>query len=486
MFFERERTIRPGDSHGDIVFWPLLATARYLLASRDAGLLNESLPFFHPEGTAQAEQGTVWQHIERALAVIAHRRIPGTHLAAYGHGDWNDSLQPVDPDMRERLCSTWTVTLHHQMLTTLATALQPLGRDAEVERLHREIQQIEADFRRYLLVDGVLTGFAHFHDAGANAEAVGANAQAVGANSFAQKAARFSQAGEKGREDASADLTASIEYLVHPRDDHTGLGLSLLPMIHAILTGLLTPAEAEAHLHLIDQTLKGPDGARLFDQPSPYRGGPQRYFQRAESAAYFGREIGLMYTHAHLRYAEALALTGHSRAFFAALLQAIPVQLRERVQSATLRQSNCYYSSSDAVFADRYQALTEYAKVMQGDVALEGGWRIYSSGAGIAYRLIRECWLGLRQEYGHLIIDPVLAPELDGLCWELIWEGHPLRLIYEIGEQGYGPERLHLNGQELPCTRLSNPYRQAGVSVEIETFRTGLRAGGNELRIELG
>ena len=43
--------------------------------------------------------------------VIDARVIPGTRLAAYGHGDWNDSLQPADPAMRERLCSAWTVTL---------------------------------------------------------------------------------------------------------------------------------------------------------------------------------------------------------------------------------------------------------------------------------------------------------------------------------------------------------------------------------------
>src|SRR6185437_15517665 len=29
MFFERERGIRPGDSHGDIVFWPLVVLAQY-------------------------------------------------------------------------------------------------------------------------------------------------------------------------------------------------------------------------------------------------------------------------------------------------------------------------------------------------------------------------------------------------------------------------------------------------------------------------
>jgi cellobiose phosphorylase len=41
MFFERERDIRAGDSHGDIVFWPLLVLAQYLLASGDAGVLDE-------------------------------------------------------------------------------------------------------------------------------------------------------------------------------------------------------------------------------------------------------------------------------------------------------------------------------------------------------------------------------------------------------------------------------------------------------------
>ncbi len=130
MFFERERGIRPADSHGDIVFWPLLALAQYLIASDDASILDDVVPFFHPEGDDRAEKATIWGHVERALKVIAERVIPGTSLAAYGHGDWNDSLQPVDPAMCERLCSAWTVTLHHQTLTTLAKALRRAGRVA--------------------------------------------------------------------------------------------------------------------------------------------------------------------------------------------------------------------------------------------------------------------------------------------------------------------------------------------------------------------
>src|SRR5262249_20908578 len=54
MFFARERAIRPGDSHGDIVFWPVLALAQYLLASDDASILDTTVPFFDAAGEDRA------------------------------------------------------------------------------------------------------------------------------------------------------------------------------------------------------------------------------------------------------------------------------------------------------------------------------------------------------------------------------------------------------------------------------------------------
>lgn len=435
MFFERERHIRPGDSHGDIVFWPVLATARYLLASGDGSFLEASVPFHHPSGPDQAEHASIATHIERAFSLMAERRIPNTRLAAYGHGDWNDSLQPVDPTMREQLCSTWTVTLHYQTLTTLAEAYHRLGQPDLALPLEADAARIRADFRRYLLVDGLLAGFAWFAD------------------------------------------TDHIDYLVHPRDTRTGLRYSVLPMIHAVLTDLLTADEVSTHLALIERSLSGPDGVRLFDRPSPYRGGPQQFFQRAESAAYFGREIGLMYTHAHLRYAEALAHVGRADDFFKALCLAVPIDVQEQIQSARPRQANCYYSSSDAAFADRYEASAEYERIARGEVALEGGWRIYSSGAGIACRLIRECWLGLRQECDRIIIDPVMPSRLDGLEVELMWNAQALHLCYRVGVQGYAPERLELNGMTLAFCRLSHPYRNGGVWLTRAEMDTHLKPG---------
>lgn len=444
MFFDRERNIRPGDSHGDIIFWPVLALAQYLIASEDAALLDEMVPFFHPEGDERAEQATVWQHVERALSVIGGRVIPGTRLAAYGNGDWNDSLQPVQPAMRERLCSAWTVTLHYQTLVTLSAALQKLNhsdRAAEFEALALCVRQ---DFERLLIEDGIIAGFAYFLDDG------------------------------------------RIDYLLHPRDRTTGLSYSLLPMIHAVINSLLTPEQARKHLDIITTHLRGPDGARLFDRPMEYRGGLQHYFQRAESTSFFGRENGLMYTHAHLRYAEALAHYGDSDGFFLALCQANPIGIRTLVPSATLRQANCYYSSSDAAFADRYQAYADYGRVKKGVVPFDGGWRVYSSGAGIATRLIMETFLGLRREQSVLVIDPVIPQSLDGLRVELELVGCRLDVTYRIERSGFGPMKVNLNGTDLPFNRVANPYRTGGAEIAMAAVKELLTGGTNRLTVWIG
>lgn len=443
MFFERERNIRPGDSHGDIVFWPLLALAQYLIASEDASILEEVVPFFHPEGDERAEQAPIRQHIERALTVIRNRLIPGTYLAAYGHGDWNDSLQPADPTMRERLCSAWTVTLHHQTLTTLSGALRRLGLVEPATECQSLAARVREDFQRLLVVDGILTGFAYFH--------------------------------EDGR----------IDYLLHPRDTKTGLCYSVLAMVHAIINGLFTPEQARNHLGLIQQHLLGPDGARLFDRPMAYHGGPQQYFQRAESSTFFGREIGLMYTHAHLRYAESLWRYGDAENFFRALCKANPIGIRSLVPPASLRQANCYYSSSDAVFADRYEAHARYDQAIQGKVALEGGWRVYSSGAGIGMSLILRCFLGLRQEESMLVVDPVIPSSLDGLRVEMELAGRSFDVTYRIGGAGSGPTAVSLNGTDLPFYRGENPYRVGGAEVPMQAILAGLKDGVNELSVQL-
>jgi cellobiose phosphorylase len=444
MFFDRERNIRPGDSHGDIVYWPVLALAQYLTATGDAGLLDETLPFFHSDGDDAAEQATLREHVQRALDLILNRVIAGTRLAAYGHGDWNDSLQPAKPDMRDRLCSSWTVTLNYQTFKALAAAYRQLGQAGPASQLETMAATILDELQRILIVDDVLAGLVYFHEGG------------------------------------------KTDHLLHPGDDVTGLSYSLLPMIHAIINDMFTPGQAETHLALIRKHLLGPDGAHLFDRPMSYRGGPQQYFQRAESASFFGREIGIMYTHAHLRYCEALARFGDAEGFFHALCQLNPIAIRDLVPTATLRQANCYYSSSDPAFADRYEAYQDYAKVQRGEVALEGGWRVYSSGAGIGVRLIMQCFLGIRQAQAALIIDPVIPAALDGLKVILQLAGHPVEITYQITGRGCGPTAITLNGVNLAFVREENPYRPGAARIAMDALLGAMTASDNQLTIQLG
>jgi cellobiose phosphorylase len=439
-------------AHGDVIFWPLLALGEYLTASGDGTLLEERLPYFSESGATAKE--SVLDHVRRALARIAEDTIPGTPLPAYGLGDWNDSLRPADPRLAANLCSTWTVTLQVYALRTLANALRAIADSLAADRqaaaittaadaAERIVAAAAEAMGKLLVRDGLLAGYGLFHEDG------------------------------------------SVEPLVHPGDRRTGLHYGLLQISSAISADLLDRDAATAHLAVVEEHLMGPDGARLFDRPASYRGGPMEVFERAEAATFFGREIGLMYMHAHLRYAEALARYGDGRRFLAALALANPIGLGRRVKAARLRQSTCYFTSSDAAFADRYQAAEQYQRVLRDDVPLEAGWRVYSSGPGIFLRLIVESLLGLRRRPHILEVDPVLDPALDGLVAHVPIAGVPVAVHFHVGARGVGPLSVRVNGVPLAIKPLSNPYRPPGVAIEMTELRAQLRARRNMLDVEV-
>ena len=266
-------------------------------------------------------------------------------------------------------------------------------------------------------------------------------------------------------------------------------------MIRGILSGLFTPDQARHHLGLIREHLLAPDGARLFDRPPRYRGGTTHYFQRAESAAYFGREVGLMYTHAHLRYAQALAHLGLADDFYHALLVVNPVGLRHAVSNALPRQANMYFSSSDAAFANRREAERRYDDLMQGDVPVHGGWRLYSSGPGLFLNLITTHLLGLQPHGQNLTLDPVLPASLNQLTATTSLH-HPARgpvpltLHYTLTTPGSPPRSVTLNSRELtplgPDTLglPPNPYRPTGPTFALDEMIQHLNPdGANTLEV---
>ena len=133
-------------------------------------------------------------------------------------------------------------------------------------------------------------------------------------------------------------------------------------------------------------------------------------------------------------------------------------------------------ATSDLTFADA---------VRSGAVGVEGGWRVYSRGAGIAVRLVREHLLGLRLRRSSIGIDPVLPRTLDGLTAHVEIAGRRVELSYRVGHRGHGPQSLLCNGAPLAFVRESNPYREGGVVVAIAAFRERLCDAGNQLLVEL-
>ena len=83
---------------------------------------------------------------------------------------------------------------------------------------------------------------------------------------------------------------------------------------------------------------------------------------------------------------------------------------------------------------------------------MEGGWRVYSSGAGISVRLIMQCFLGLRQEKPALVVDPVIPPALDGLKARMATRRTHVEVTYRINSKGCGPVSVTLNGVDLDFT----------------------------------
>jgi cellobiose phosphorylase len=257
------------------------------------------------------------------------------------------------------------------------------------------------------------------------------------------------------------------ELMLHPSDTKTGIHYRLLPMTRSMIAELLTAEQAEAHYGVIREKLYHPDGVRLMDRPAKYRGGVSTHFKRAEQASNFGREIGLQYVHAHIRFIEAMAKLGKAEEAWSGLHKINPVGLKDVVPNAELRQSNVYFSSSDGKFSTRYEAEERFDELRSGKVPVKGGWRIYSSGPGIYMnQLISNC-LGIRVRGEDLIIDPVLPPHLDGLRFKFAWMGIPTTFIYHLKGQG---RVVRINGQEIPVRENPGYYRSGGVRIGRQDF----------------
>ncbi len=442
FMFDRFREVQAAESHADIIHWPIKALCDYVEATGDLAILDEQVAYTDDRTMAvTAETETIFAHTERQIAKIERECIPGTALVVFAGGDWEDTLQPADPAKARRLVSAWTVELAYQTLDRYRRVCDRAGKGAMADRLAGLCARMRSDFNRYLVPDGVVAGLAHFGPDG-------------------------------------------VEYFLHPSDRKTGVAYRLLPMTRGMISSLFSAEQARRHFALIERHLSFPDGVRLMNRPMEYRGGTSRYFKRAETAASFGREVGLQYVHAHIRYIEAMARIGRPDEAFRGLLAVCPIRLDLDVPSALPRQANAYFSSSDAAFADRYEASRRFRRVRTGAVGVRGGWRVYSSGPGIYINQLISNVLGLRRYFDDVVLDPVLPRRADGLTFDIEYQGRPVRYLYHVAGDGFSPRHVLVNGRRLPGGRYAeNPYRPGGMLISKRRFGEALDRDENLVEI---
>ena len=440
--FDSYSKIRANEAHGDIYYWVIIATAQYVRVTGDLTVFREVIPYF-TDNTDKQHVTSLKEHLDRLINMIIGSFIPETHLVPFGGGDWNDSLQPVSHDLAMRLISSWTVQMNFQAFAEITSVYKKLEDYSMMRNLESVTEGIKQDFNKYLVKNGVVAGYGLVESDG------------------------------------------TINVLLHPTDSLTGISYSLLPMDRGVLSGIFDNQQARNHQQLIENHLKGPDGARLMDRPLKYKGGIQEIFQRAESSTFFGREIGIMYVHEHIRYAESQAVTGNADAFVKALRQANPVAYQEVVTMGDLRQANCYYSSSDVAFSNRYAADHHYQDVLEGKMTLRGGWRVYSSGPGIYIGLVVQRLFGINRTNENLLIDPVMPFNFNGLEVKMKMLDHVVLFRYHILNQKFTPNKICLNGIELEFTVGENPYRTGGAVLQVATIRKMLKEGENQFDIWL-
>lgn len=420
FMFDKYYNIFAHDSHGDIIVWPLRLLAMYLLATKDYTILEEKLPYLdRDKGEFTELTETLYEHIKRQINSIIDNFIPGTSLSCYGGGDWDDTLQPANKALTNQMVSGWTVALTYEAFKYLQEALKEY--DSEyAEEINELADKMRLDFDKYLIKNGIPAGFILFDK--------------------------------------------EVKYILHPEDKETGVSYRLLPFNRGFISEIFDENQVETYYDLIEDKFKHLDGVRLMDRPVQYKGGINTYFTRAETAANFGREIGLLYVHAHIRYIEAMAKIGKAKDAYEGLLKINPINIQDHVPNALRRQSNTYFSSSDANFYDRYEARHDFDKLKTGDIGVKGGWRIYSSGPGIYLNQLIGNILGVRTYHHDLVLDPVLPKELDGLTFTYRFNDKPIKINYHITDGLI--KHISINGEKIPFKRLESKYRPGGIIID--------------------
>ena len=427
FMFDKYKNIQAGDSHGDIIVWPLKAIAKYILTTGDIAILSQEVPYFDfYQGRYSDVVDTVFNHIVKEIETIKNSFIKGYYLPCYGGGDWDDTLQPKDHNKAANMVSGWTVAL---LLDGLKTFLEVLDKTEYDLSLFKEIYAgMKADFEKYIIKDNIPSGFIYFHD-------------------------------------------DKIDYILHPLDHTSNIRYRLLPLTRGMIASLYSTRQVNQYLEIIDNYLNYSDGVRLMSDAIKYQGGKNDLFMRAETASNFGREISLQYVHAHIRYLEAMAFIGKNERLYDGLNKIVPININKYVSNAKTRQANVYFSSSDGAFLNRYDACQNFYKLKSKEVDVLAGWRLYSSGPGIYLCQLYTHFFGISFINNKLALDPIMIGKLDKTTINIRINNKNVTIVYHLINQDNVIYQVKVDKQIIDFKQIDNCYRKSDIIIDNELIK---------------